>query len=148
RSTALTMAAALEEARAQIYAERVAQLCFDLTAVPSPTGEEHAVAELAAARLTDAGLVAQVQDAGEGVANTFARLGDRDGPRLMLWAPLDTATVGADWLGDELRPDWSLPPRREGRKIVGLGADNPKAFATAAIAAATAVARAGLQLRG
>jgi acetylornithine deacetylase/succinyl-diaminopimelate desuccinylase-like protein len=66
----------------------------------------------------------------------------------MLWAPLDTATVAADWVGDELSPDWSLPPRREGTKIIGLGADNPKAFATAAIAAASAVASAGVAVPG
>ena len=132
----------------RIDAEELAQLCFDLTAVPSPTGEERAVAELAAARLRDAGLAAEVQDAGGGVANAVARLGEGDGPRLALWAPLDTPALGPDWLGDELRPDWSLPPRREETKVIGLGAENPKGFATAAIGAATAVASSDAPLRG
>jgi acetylornithine deacetylase/succinyl-diaminopimelate desuccinylase-like protein len=66
----------------------------------------------------------------------------------MLWAPLDTPPVGADWIGDEPRADWSLPPRREGDKVIGLGADNPKAFAAAAIGAATTIARSGVELPG
>ena len=146
-------AAALEEARARIDAEELAQLCFDLTAVPSPTGEERAVAELAASRLRDAGLETEVQDAGDGVASAVGRLGGAgDGPRLLVWAPLDTAVAGgsedADWIGDDPRPDWSLPPSREGTKIIGLGADNPKAFAASAIGAAAAVAGAGISLKG
>jgi succinyl-diaminopimelate desuccinylase len=143
------MAATAQEARARIDAEELAGLCFDLTAVPSPTGEEGALAELTAAWLHDAGLETEAQDAGRGVANAVARLrGEGDGVRLALWAPLDTPALGADWLGDEPRPDWSLPPSREGSKIIGLGADNPKAFATAAIGAAAAVARAGIPLQG
>jgi succinyl-diaminopimelate desuccinylase len=146
------MSSALEAVRARIDAEELAQLCLDLTAVPSPTGEERAVAELAAERLSAFGLAAEVQTTTEGVANAVARTGGGDGPTLMLWAPLDTAFAGGPedepWLGAEPRPDFALPPRREGKKVIGLGADNPKAFATCAIAAAGAVARAGVELRG
>jgi succinyl-diaminopimelate desuccinylase len=146
------VARAVQDARAAIDAEELAQLCLDLTAVPSPTGEERAVAELAAERLAAEGLAAEVLETPEGVASAVATLGGDEGPALMLWAPIDTPLAGgpedADWLGPEPRPDWSLPPRREGTKIVGLGADNPKAFATCAIGAATAVARAQVPLRG
>jgi succinyl-diaminopimelate desuccinylase len=133
---------------ARIDAEELAQLCFELTAIPSSTGKEHELAELVTPWLREPGFETEVQEAAGGVANAVARLGRGDGPRLMLWAPLDTPAVGPEWLGDESRPDWWLPPHREGSKIIGLGADNPKAFATAAMGAAAAVARSEAELRG
>jgi acetylornithine deacetylase/succinyl-diaminopimelate desuccinylase-like protein len=142
------VAATADVEHALVGEEELAQLCLDLTAIPSPTGEEHAVADFVARRLEAEGLAAEVQRTVDGVANTFARLEGGDGPSLMLWAPLDTPPLDADWIGEEPRPDWALPPRREGEKVIGLGADNPKAFASAAIGAATTLARAGLDLRG
>jgi succinyl-diaminopimelate desuccinylase len=142
------MAAATGVEHALVGEEELAQLCLDLTAIPSPTGEEHALADFVARRLEAEALATEVQQTAEGVANVVARLGGGDGPSLMLWAPLDTPSLGPDWVGDEPRPDWALPPRREGEKVIGLGADNPKAFAASAIGAATTVARAGLELRG
>jgi succinyl-diaminopimelate desuccinylase len=146
------MAATADVERALVGEEELAQLCLDLTAIPSPTGKEQALADFVAHKLEAEGLAAEVQETAEGVANVVGRLGVGDGPSLMLWAPLDTAVAGgpedADWIGEEPRPDWSLPPRREAEKVIGLGADNPKAFAACAIAAATTVARSGLPLRG
>jgi succinyl-diaminopimelate desuccinylase len=142
------VAAAADVERALVGEEELAQLCLDLTAIPSPTGDEHALADFVARRLKGEGLSVEVQRTAEGVANAAGRLGGGDGSSLMLWAPLDTPSVGADWVGDEPRPDWALPPRREGEKVIGLGADNPKAFAAAAIGAATTVARTGRALRG
>ncbi len=143
------MAATADVERALVGEEELAGLCLDLSAIPSPTGEEHALADFVARRLESEGLSAEVQRTAEGVANAVARLGGGDdGPSVMLWAPLDTPALGPDWVGDEPRPDWALPPRRAGEKVIGLGADNPKAFASVAIAAATTVARAGVPLRG
>ncbi len=147
------MTATAEEARALVDQEQLAQLCFDLASVPSPTGGERALAELVTGRLGADGFAVEVQETPEGVANAVGRLaGSGDGPALMLWAPLDMPLAGgpedADWIGEEPRSDWALPPRREGDKVIGLGADNPKAFATCAIAAARAVARAGVEPRG
>ena len=133
---------------ARIDAEELAQLCFELTAIRSPTGEENELAELVTPWLREAGFETEVQEGAGGVASAVARLSRGDGPRLMLWAPLDTPRLGPEWLGDQFRPDWALPPRREGSKIIGLGADNPKAFATAAMGAAAAVARSEAELRG
>jgi acetylornithine deacetylase/succinyl-diaminopimelate desuccinylase-like protein len=146
------MAATADVDRALVGEDELAQLCLELTAIPSPTGEEGALAEFVARKLEAEGLVAEVQETAEGVANVVGRLGGGDGPSLMLWAPLDTAVAGgpedADWIGEEPRPDWSLPPRREGEKVIGLGADNPKAFAASAIAAAATLGRSGRPLRG
>jgi acetylornithine deacetylase/succinyl-diaminopimelate desuccinylase-like protein len=47
------------------------------------------------------------------------------------------------WLGDTPRADWALPPTRADGKVIGLGADNPKAFAAAGLAAFEAIARSG-----
>jgi acetylornithine deacetylase/succinyl-diaminopimelate desuccinylase-like protein len=70
-----------------------------------------------------------------------------------LYAPIDTLTVGdpdedLPWIGAELRAD--MRPRAEvhGDHVLGLGASNPKGHAAAIIAAAEAIARAGIPLRG
>jgi len=131
-----------------------------MTATPSATGEELALAEMLAARLDAAGARTRVSRFGERGANLVASIGgsaaDGDGPRLWLYAPLDTSMSGnrdedQPWLGDTPRADWALPPSRADGKVIGLGADNPKGFAAAGIAAFEAVARsaaAGAELPG
>jgi acetylornithine deacetylase/succinyl-diaminopimelate desuccinylase-like protein len=66
---------------------------------------------------------------------------------------LDTAFSGNNeedqpWLGTAPRPDFALPPSRDSGKVIGLGAENPKGFAAAAIAAFEAVALQQQRLRG
>lgn len=140
-------------ARAHVDPEELAQLCLDMTAIPSPTGEELELATYLVRRFEDEGLAGELQQIDGRQANAVGWLRGRgEGPTLMLYAPLDTAFTGgpedAPWLGDSPRPDFLLPPRREGAKIVGLGAENPKAFAACAVAAAVAVAREEIPLRG
>jgi acetylornithine deacetylase/succinyl-diaminopimelate desuccinylase-like protein len=97
---------------------------------------------------------AEVQQVEGELANAVGRLrGSGDGPRLLLYAPLDTAWSGdtaedEPWLGAVPRPDFALPPVRDGDRVIGLGAENPKAFAASAIAAVEALATAGARLRG
>jgi succinyl-diaminopimelate desuccinylase len=139
---------------AEIDDERLAELCLEMTAIPSPTGEELELATYLARRLRSAGLEGTVQPVDGRQANAIGRLrGSGDGPELLVYAPIDTAFAGVaaedgPWLGECPRADFSLPPRREGTKVIGLGAENPKGFATCAVAAAEAVARAGVPLRG
>lgn len=139
----------VERACDQIDPERLAELCLEMTAIPSPTGEELAVADHLAKRLRSAGVEGEVQRLDDRQANAIGRLrGSGAGPELLVYAPIDTAFAGdsredAPWLGERPRPDFALPPRREGTKVIGLGAENPKAFATCAVAAAEALARAG-----
>jgi acetylornithine deacetylase/succinyl-diaminopimelate desuccinylase-like protein len=147
-----------ERACAEIDPERLAELCLEMTAIPSPTGEELALASYLAERLRAAGLEGTVQLVDGRQANAIGRLrGSGDGPELLVYAPTDTAFGGSGdlaedrpWLGDRPRPDFALPPRREGTKVIGLGAENPKGFAACAVAAAEALARAGAgaSLRG
>jgi succinyl-diaminopimelate desuccinylase len=146
--------ALVERALGEIDTERLAELCLEMTAIPSPTGEELDLATYLARRLRSAGVEGSVQPIDGRQANAVGRLrGSGDGPELLVYAPIDTAFAGEtaedrDWLGESPRADFSLPPRREGTKVVGLGAENPKGFATCAVAAAEAVARAGVPLRG
>ncbi len=144
----------LERAWAQIDPERIARLCFDLVGIPSPTGEERAIAEFLTQYLGAAGLDARYQPIDARQGNAVGRLhGAGDGPDLLLYAPTDVAFAGAEdedvpWLGSTIRADLRPEPFREGDDVIGLGAENPKAYATCVVAAAEAVARAGVPLRG
>jgi acetylornithine deacetylase/succinyl-diaminopimelate desuccinylase-like protein len=146
--------ALVERALGEIDTERLAELCLEMTAIPSPTGEELELATYLARRLGSAGVEGSVQPVDDRQANALGRLrGSGDGPELLVYAPIDTAFAGVtaedrDWVGERPRADFSLPPRREGTKVVGLGAENPKGFAACAVAAAEAIARAGVPLRG
>jgi acetylornithine deacetylase/succinyl-diaminopimelate desuccinylase-like protein len=144
----------IARAWAEIDGPRLARLVVDLTSVPSPTGEERAVAELASAYLREAGLDAWYQPMDEHRGNAIGRLaGPGDGPTLLLCAPIDTAFTGnADEdcpgvgleLPDQMRPRATI----EDGNVVGLGAENPKGFAACVIGAVEAVRRAGVPLRG
>jgi acetylornithine deacetylase/succinyl-diaminopimelate desuccinylase-like protein len=144
----------VERAWALIDPERLAQLVLELTRIPSPTGEERALAEFLAARLTAAGLEGRYQPIDEHQGNAVGRLrGSGEGPDLLLYAPIDTAFAGREdedlpGLGPTLRADLRPEPFRDGDTVVGLGAENPKAYVACIVAAAEAVSRAGVPLRG
>jgi acetylornithine deacetylase/succinyl-diaminopimelate desuccinylase-like protein len=140
-------------ARAEVDTDELAMLCMSVTDVPSPTGAERELAEYLHGWMTSEGLDTRVQLIDERQANLVATVGGgTDGARLLLLAPLDTAFApGGDdaaWLGSAPRPDFELPAERFGDKIVGLGAENPKGFATCALATALAVHRSGIPLAG
>jgi acetylornithine deacetylase/succinyl-diaminopimelate desuccinylase-like protein len=144
----------VDRARAALDQVDLAGLVRDMTAIPSPTGDEAGLADFLAGHLSAAGVEVRVQPIGGGQANAIGRLpGSGDGPTLLLYSAIDTpfgGSAGADapWLGEPARPDWALPPTEDEGKVIGLGADNPKGFAAALVAAAEAVARAGVPLRG
>ncbi|KAB2388766.1 zinc-binding metallopeptidase family protein [Actinomadura montaniterrae] len=144
----------LTEAWAQIKVERLRDLVVGMVDIPSPTGAEAVLAQWLTGRLEDAGLHASYQAIDDEQGNATGRLrGGGTGPDLLLYAPIDTLTVGTaeedvPWVGPELRPD--LCPRAvvEGDYVMGLGAANPKAHAACVVAAAEAVAAAGIPLTG
>jgi acetylornithine deacetylase/succinyl-diaminopimelate desuccinylase-like protein len=144
----------LEAAWARIDDEVLRTLAAEMTSIASPTGEERALAEFLAGRLGRAGLDARYQPIDERQGNAVGRLeGAGDGPDLLLYAPIDTLTAGdADedvpWIGPELRPDMRAEATFDGNWVVGLGAANPKGHGACLIAAAEAVAQAGVPLRG
>ncbi|HEY7062444.1 MAG TPA: peptidase dimerization domain-containing protein [Chloroflexota bacterium] len=144
----------LERAWAQVDADRIAQLNLDLTNIPSPTGEERAIAEFLTRYMGVAGFDARYQPIDEQQGNAVGRLrGSGEGPELLLYAPTDVAFAGSEeedvpWIGPSVRADLRPHASREGDDVIGLGAENPKAYVTCVVAAAEAVARAGVPLRG
>ncbi|MFI0445551.1 M20 family metallopeptidase [Actinomadura sp. 6N118] len=137
-----------------ITTDRLRELVTGVVDVPSPTGDEGPLAEHIAATLTAAGCPARVQPLDDRQANAWARLeGDGTGPDLMLYAPIDTLTVGEEsedvpWIGPELRPDMRPRAVVDGDLVMGLGASNPKGHAACVMMAAEATARAGIPLTG
>jgi len=125
-----------------------------MTSIPSPTGEERPLAEFLAGHMREAGLEAWPQPIDDMQANAVGRFpGAGDGPDLLLYAPIDTLTTGLEgedvpWIGPSLRPDMKPEASFDGDWVVGLGASNPKGHAACLVAAAEAVCRAGLPLRG
>ena len=143
----------VKAARASVDEEELALLCQAATDIPSPTGCERELAEYFRDVMTSAGTDSRVQSIDERQANLVTRVGTgRTGAQLLLLAPLDTAFApgreDAPWLGERPRHDFTLPAQRYGDKVVGLGAENPKAFASCALAAALAVHRSGVPLDG
>src|SRR5207244_1653114 len=102
-----------------------------------------------------AGLESQYQPIDDEQGNAVGRLrgADNSGPDLLLYAPTDTAFSGnpdeeLPWLGHAIREDLAPSGFRDGDYVVGLGAENPKAYVTCVIAAAMAVKRSKVPLRG
>ncbi|MEU9187204.1 deacylase [Streptomyces sp. NPDC048484] len=143
-----------EEAWRHVTGDRLRELIIGLVDIPSPTGDEGPLAEHIAATLTAAGCRAAVQPLDDQQANAWARLdGDGTGPDLMLYAPIDTLTVGEEsedlpWIGPELRDDMRPRATVYDDLVTGLGASNPKGHAACVMMAAEAIALAGIPLTG
>ena len=144
----------MQRAWAAVEADELAELDLALTSIPSPTGEERQVAEFLVQHMRTAGLDATYQAIDDAQGNAIGRLrGSGAGPDLLLYAPTDTAFSGdvdeeLPWLGASVRADLAPQGFRDGEYVVGLGAENPKAYVTCVVAAALAVRRAGVPLNG
>jgi acetylornithine deacetylase/succinyl-diaminopimelate desuccinylase-like protein len=144
----------VERAWGQVDADRLRELAVAVTSIPSPTGGERPLAEYLAEEVRRTGAVATVMGLDETQANAAGRLrGDGTGADLLLYAPIDTLTVGSadedvPWIGPELRPDMQPVGRVDGPHVTGLGASNPKGHAACVLGALEAVAAAGIPLRG
>jgi acetylornithine deacetylase/succinyl-diaminopimelate desuccinylase-like protein len=144
----------LERAWAEVDTERLARLDLDLTSIPSPTGQERQAAEFLAGYMRGAEMDACYQPIDDQQGNAVGRLhGDGSGPELLLYAPIDTAFAGDEaedvpWIGRGVRADLRPSAFLEDGNVIGLGAENPKGYATCVVAAAEAVRRAGVPLRG
>ncbi len=130
------------------------RLVTEMTAIPSPTGDEEALAEYLVRELNAGGLDASYQLVEDTQGNAVARLaGDGSGPSVMLYAPIDMHIMGdaADdgpWIDFAGRKDLVVTPTVDDDFVFGLGAENPKGHAACVLAAAAAIARAGVPLRG
>ncbi len=139
-------------AEALVSGERVGELCRAMVDIPSPTGEEQALARHLADTLDRAGLDAATQEVEGTMVNAHGRLAGRTGgPSLLLYAPIDTVTVGAEtddlpWAGPVLRSDMSPGAEVRDGMVVGLGAHNPKGHGACVLAAVEALTGAGIAL--
>lgn len=144
----------LRRAWAEIDAGQLAKLDADLVSIPSPTGEERQLAEFIVEHLMAADLDARYQPIDASQGNATGRLpGSGDGASLLLYAPIDTAFAGnqdedVPWIGATVRKDLRPGSEIQGDFVIGAGAENPKAYATCVIAAAEAVAKVGVPVRG
>ncbi|WP_211262647.1 M20 family metallopeptidase [Nitriliruptor alkaliphilus] len=144
----------LDRALASIDRERLAEVVAGLVEVPSPTGYERPLAEQLVVTMRDRGIEGHLQVIDDRQANAWGRIrGDRTGEDLLLYAPVDTWNTGltevdVPWVGPELRADMRPVAVREGDRVVGLGAMNPKGHAACNLVAAEAIAAAEVPLRG
>ena len=140
----------IDDAARHIDDDWMRDLLVRLVEIPSPWGDERAIAEFLAETMAGLGLDAEVQEIDDRSANAIGHWRGGDGPSLMIFAPLDSPFTGraedeVPWVGD------SLPDHMKARAIVsedgviGLSADNPKAHIVSALQAVRAVMRSGVR---
>ncbi len=144
----------VEAAMREVSEEAAQDLLTRMVNQPSPTGDEAALARLVVDYLAERGVLAVVQPLDDRQANAVGRLPSAgDGPSLLLYGHLDTHLTGDD-VEDAPAASGPVPPMsrphafRVGDDLFGLGAGNPKGYSAAMVLAATAVAQAGVPLRG
>ncbi len=124
--------------------DRLLDLARGLIAIPSenPPGDERRVADFLLHDLRAHGWDAEDRQA-DGRPNVVARLqGRQPGPHLLFDGHLDVVPAGNGWSQDAY-----TPTIRDGR-LIGRGAADMKGGIAAMVAAAEAVRRAGVPLRG
>jgi succinyl-diaminopimelate desuccinylase len=122
---------AAQQVLAQIDRDELAQVACDLTSIPSPTGQEKAVAEYILAWYEANGLKAVRQDVEVDRPNAVGIVkGDGTGLSLSFNGHTDTSFTGTS---EDLRmvakvePDSELKGSIVGNKVRGLGISNMKA---------------------
>ena len=144
----------IERAQAAVAGEELLELTARMVDIPSPSGEERALAEFLVDFMGASGLEARYQTMDGSQGNAVARRrGAGSGPDLMLYAPLDTAFAGdaeedAPWIDLDDRADLRARAIVADGVVTGLGAHNPKGHAACAVMAAVALERAGVPLEG
>lgn len=144
----------IDTARARVDAGWVRDLLIRLIEIPSPYGEERAIATELAAEMKRIGMDALVQDLDPSSANAIGQIpGASGGAHLLMFAPLDTPFTGRPeddipWAGDSIPPHLVPVARVTGGSVTGLSAHNPKGHIVALLAAAKALIDAKVPLRG
>ena len=143
---------AAKQVLAHIDRDELAQLACDLTSIPSPTGQEKAVAEFILAWYEANGLKAVRQDIEVDRPNAVGILkGDGTGLSLGFNGHTDTSFTGTV---DDLRMVAKVEPESElkgaivGGKVRGLGISNMKGGVAAFMMAGKALAKSGVKLKG
>jgi len=143
---------AAKKVLAHIDRDELAQLACDLTSIPSPTGQEKAIAEFILTWFEGNGLKAVRQDVEVDRPNAVGILkGDGSGLSLGFNGHTDTSFTGT---GEDLRmvaniePEAELRGRIVGNKIQGLGISNMKGGVAAFMMAGKALKKSGISLKG
>ncbi|HEV2176967.1 MAG TPA: M20/M25/M40 family metallo-hydrolase [Terriglobia bacterium] len=136
-----------EKILAQVREEEIVALARELINIPSPTGEELAMAEHLRVVMESAGLAVTWQEVEPGRANVVGRLaGGGQGKSLMFNGHMDTSNSGREshLTGLGYKPNAVV---RDGL-IYGLGIYNMKGALVCYVQAAKALQAAGVKLRG
>ena len=137
---------------AQIDRDELAQLGCDLTSIPSPTGEEKAIAEFILCWFEANGIKAVRQEVEVDRPNTVGILkGDGTGLSLSFNGHMDTSFTGTSRdsrMASNLEPETELKGRIVGDRIQGLGISNMKGGVAAFMIAGKALKKSGVRLKG
>lgn len=128
-------------------------LLVQLVEIPSPWGEERAIARFLAETMSSLGLDAEMQEIDDRSANAIGHWRGGDGPSLMIFAPLDSPFTGraedeVPWVGDSLPDHMKAQAISSEDGVIGLSADNPKAHIASALQAIRAVMKSSVQPAG
>jgi acetylornithine deacetylase/succinyl-diaminopimelate desuccinylase-like protein len=143
---------AAQQVLAQIDRDELAQLACDLTSIPSPTGQEKAIAEYILRWYEANGLKAVRQDVEVDRPNAVGIVkGDGTGLSLGFNGHTDTSFTGT---AEDLRMVSRVEPESElkgaivGSKVRGLGISNMKGGVAAFMMAGKALLKSGVKLKG
>src|ERR1700747_1261450 len=137
----------IEKIVAEVRTEEIVAMASDVINIPSPTGEELAMAQYMQKALQELGLNVTWQEVEEGRANVVGRwIGTGDGKNLMFNGHMDTSNTGReDFLtGLGYKPNAVI---KDGF-IYGLGIYNMKGALVCYTNAVKALQRAGVKLKG
>lgn len=137
---------------AQIERNELAQLGCDLTSIPSPTGQEKAIAEFILAWFERNGIKPVRQDVEPDRPNAVGIVkGDGSGLSLGFNGHMDTSFTGTSAdsrMAAGLEPESELKGRIVGDKVQGLGISNMKAGLASFMIAGKALKLGGVELKG
>jgi acetylornithine deacetylase/succinyl-diaminopimelate desuccinylase-like protein len=137
---------------ANLDKDELAQLACDLVNIPSPTGQEKAIAEFILDWHKANGLKAIRQDVELDRPNAVGILkGDGTGFSLGFNGHMDTSFTGTDEdlrMVADVEPDSELRGSIRGGKVYGLGISNMKGGVAAFMMAGKALKKSGLKLKG
>ncbi len=143
---------AAKEVLAHIDRNELAQLGCDLASIPSPTGQEKAIAEFILAWFERNGLKAVRQDVEVDRPNAVGILkGDGTGLSLGFNGHTDTSFTGTNEdlrMVADIEPEAELRGRIVGNKVQGLGISNMKGGVAAFMMAGKALKKSGIKLKG
>jgi len=144
--------AAAKAVLAQIDGAELAQLACDLTSIPSPTGQERAVAEFILRWFEANGIKAVRQDVEVDRPNAVGIVkGDGTGLSLGFNGHMDTSFTGTEEdrrMVARMEPESELGGKIVGDKVQGLGVSNMKAGVAAFMVAGKALLKSGVKLKG